>query len=313
MAKELIYGTMGLGGSWDIETPITDEHQQIADTAFSTAIESGISFIDLADIYTRGKSERVLGSYLKRNPGLREKLTIQSKCGIKIDGADFGSRFDFSYDYILKSVENILKRLEIDCLDILLLHRPDPLVHKSEIKKAFDHLFDNKMIKNIGVSNMDYHQIELLEFYTDRKIYANQLQLSLEKCDFVLNSVGFNNSCGDNLNFPLGTIEHAIKNNISIQAWSPLAGGIYSGKESKAEDPRITDTTKIVTKIAEKYKVSKDAIVLAWLLKHPANIKPVIGTTNPQRIKNSVESLNIDITSDEWYELLVASSGLRMP
>ncbi len=310
----LIYGAMGLGGNFDKNSPVTTEHIEQAELALNAVIESGINFIDLADIYKAGKSEIVVGEYLKNNPGLREKLTIQSKVGIHLRETYFGSTFDFSYKHIVTSVDQILKRLSIDSLDILLLHRPDPLMDRVELKQAIDELFNSGRIKALGVSNMDYHQIKLIEAYTERKVVANQLELSLLKSDFVSNSVGFNNYYGHNCDFPIGTIEHCILNNIDIQSWSPVARGVFSRDEVNTEvDSKVLKTREIVNRIANERGVSANVIILAWLLKHPAKIKPVIGSTNPDRIKDSLKALNVDLTRNEWYELMAAVKGLPMP
>lgn len=310
----IIYGGMSLGGEWGNIDPLTKANFEEGRVALETAIESGINFIDLADIYKDGKSELVVGNFLKSKPGLREKLVIQSKVGIHLTGADFGSRFDFTYKHITGSVDQILERIGTDYLDILLLHRPDPLLERDELKKAIDKLFDSGKIRDLGVSNMDYHQIDLLEAYTGRKIVVNQLELSLLKCDFVRSSVGFNNDYSLGSDFPMGTIEHSILNNISLQSWSPIARGIYSGKKlDKNTVQTVINTKKIVERLAEEKNVSADAIVLAWLMKHPAKINPVIGSKNPQRIRNAVEAYSVELSRDEWYELVVSSTGKPMP
>lgn len=310
----IIYGAMGLGGDWAEDTKITEKHVEEAKIALDTAIECGITFFDLADIYKAGKSEIVFGQYLKENPRVREKIIIQSKVGIHLTGASFGSRFDFSYAHIIKAVDGILSRLGTDYLDILLLHRPDPLMDKDELKRAIDELFAQGKIRDLGVSNMDYHQIQLIEAYTDRKIIANQLELSLLKTDFVSSAIGFNNANGKNLDFPIGTLEYCMLNNVSLQSWGPLAKGIYSGRLLSETTPQAVYKTKeIVERIANDRNVSTDGVVLAWLMKHPAKIKPVIGTKNPDRIRNAMDAFKIQLTRDEWYELLVASRGVSMP
>lgn len=310
----IIYGGMGLGGEWGKINPLTEIDYEEGRIALDTAIECGINFIDLADIYREGKSELVVGNYLKSKPGLREKLIIQSKVGIHLTGAEFGSRFDFSYKHIISSVDQILERIGTDYLDILLLHRPDPLLDRDEIKKAIDELFDSGKIRDLGVSNMDHHQIQLLEAYTGRKMVANQLELSLLKTDFISSAVGFNNYFSLGTNFPLGTIEHSILKNISLQSWSPIAQGIYTGKKLDKNTPQtVINTKKIVERLAKEKNVSTDAIVIAWLMKHPAKINPVIGSKNPQRIKNAVEAYSVELSRDEWYELVVSSTGKPMP
>ena len=310
----IIYGAMGLGGPWEENFELTQKQFIEGEKAIETALEEGIKFFDLADIYKNGRSEIVFGDYLKKHPDIREQIIIQSKVGIHIWGSDFGSRFEFSYEHIIKSVDEILHRLNTDYLDILLLHRPDPLCDRDELKKAIDELFESGKIHNLGVSNMDYHQIRLVEAYTGRKVIANQLELSLKKTDFVDSAIGFNNPHGKGLDFQLGTLEYCIANNVSIQSWSPLARGIFSGAPLDDDTPKtVLETKELVLTLAKKYGVSPDAIVIAWLMKHPAKINPVIGTTHPERIKFAMEALKVSLTRDEWYELLVKSKGVPMP
>ncbi len=310
----LWYGAMGLGGSWDPTRPLTEKDIEAGIPILDTVLDCGIKRIDLADIYHHGKSESVVGAYLKHHPGLRDQLTIQSKTGIQLTGTNFGSRFDFSYDHITKSVDGILRRLGTSYLDILLLHRPDPLVDRGEIKEAIDKLFSEKKIRALGVSNMSKEQIELLELYTGRHIAVDQLELSLHKHDFVSSAVGFNNSGGARTDFPLGTLEYCMTHDVTLQAWSPLARGIYSGKPYDELTPdTVKETTQIVKRIATERKVSSEAVVLAWLLRHPAHIEPVIGSTNPSRIRNCLQAYDITLTRNEWYELFVASRGIPMP
>ncbi len=311
----IIYGTMGLGGSsWAPEDELTGEDITDGIKALQTAYECGIRFFDLADIYKSGKSELVFGHFLKENPSLRKEIIVQSKVGIQLARNGFGPRYNFSYEHIIHSVDNILKRIGTDYLDILLLHRPDPLLERDDIKKAMDYLFGSGKVRALGVSNMDYHQIQLLEAYTNRKIVANQLELSLSKTDFVSSAIGFNNYRGNNLNFTLGTIEHSILNNISLQSWGPLSKGIYSGAPINENTPEsVIHTKNVVTRIAKEHNVSNDGVVLAWLMKHPAKIKPVIGTKNPERIKDAMDAFKVTLTRDEWYELLDTASGIRIP
>lgn len=310
----IIYGTMGLGGEWDGPSEVPEKYIEEARVALDTALECGITFFDLADIYRGGKSEIVMGHYLKEHPNLRENIIVQSKVGIKLTGSTFGSRFDFSYQHIIEAVDNILSRLGTDYLDILLLHRPDPLMDRNEIKRAIDELFSHGKIRALGVSNMDYHQIKLLEAYTDRRIVANQLELSLSKTDFVDSTIGFNNSNGENIDLQLGTLEYCMLHEVSLQSWSPLARGIYSGKPLDENTPdTVYKTKEIVERIAREQNVSSDGVVLAWLMKHPAKINPVIGTTNPDRIRKTMDALKVKLTREEWYELWVASRGVNLP
>ncbi len=311
--RYLIYGIMGLGGSWEENIPVSVQDIENAKAAINAAIECGINYFDLADVYRAGKSDIVFGHYLKENPRLRENIFIQSKVGIRLTGTDFGARFDFSREHILNSVEGTLERLGTDYLDVLLLHRPDPLMDGNELKAAVDELFMKGKIRALGVSNMDYHQIRLIEAYTGRRITVNQLELSLSKTDFISSGVGFNNRSGRNLDFPIGTLEYCMMNRVSLQSWGSLAKGIYSGKPFNRDTPdNVRKTAEIVERIARDRRVSPEGVVLAWLMKHPAKINPVIGSTNPERIKKTTDAFKIELTRDEWYELFVASRGMQM-
>lgn len=310
----MIYGVMGLGGKWGDDGPVTKADIEEGRLALDAALDCGITFFDLADIYKDGKSEIVFGHYIKENPQIRDKIIIQSKVGILLKGAPFGSRFDYTYDHIIDSVDKILSRTNTSYLDILLLHRPDPLMDRHELKRAIDELFALGKIRALGVSNMDHHQIQLVEAYTGRKVVTNQLELSLSKSDFVDGTVGFNNSGGKNIDFPIGTLEYCMLNNISLQSWSPLARGLYSGRPIDSTTPdTVVNTKAIVDRIAKENDLSADGVVLSWLMKHPANINPVIGSTKPERIKKAMDALDIQLTRDQWYELLVSSNGVSMP
>ncbi|MGF7141915.1 putative oxidoreductase [Anaerotaenia torta] len=309
----LIYGIMGLGGSWEEDIPVSAQDIELGKTAIDAAIGCGIHYFDLADVYRAGKSDLVFGHYLKENPQIRERIIIQSKAGIRLTGTDFGARFDFSCEHIKNSVEGTLERLGTDYLDVLLLHRPDPLMDGQELKAALDELFLKEKIRALGASNMDYHQMKLIEACTGRRITVNQLELSLSKTDFISSGVGFNNRSGRNLDFPIGTLEYCMMNRVSLQSWGALAKGIYSGRPLDRTLPdTVHKTREIVERIAKDRKVSPEGVVLAWLMKHPAKIKPVIGSTNPKRIKNTTDAFKIQLTRDEWYELLVASRGMQM-
>jgi predicted oxidoreductase len=301
--QRIIYGTMGL----------SCRDQSKADTVFDHIFSKGIDFIDTADIYGQGDSEKAIGDYLKRNPGVRKNISIQSKLGIQNRGTSFGARYNFSYEHITESIQGILERLAVDHIDILLFHRPDPLVERDELFKAVDTLCTQGLVKNIGVSNMHRAHIELLEAYTGKHVVANQLELSLRAHQFASGTPGFNNALSSvSTQFPIGTVEYCMLHDVSLQSWSPLARGLYSGDtapESK-QDARIWE---IVGRLADEYATSREAIVLAWIMRHPARIAPVIGTTNTGRIDRSLQANDVELSRDHWYELLSAACGSPMP
>lgn len=311
--SRLIYGTMGLGGGWN-KNPIEKKDIIEAQEAIEAAIETGINFFDHANIYQFNKSEEVFGQYLKANPSLRNKIFIQSKVGIVLATEERKAQFDFSYDHIIKEVTGSLKRLKTEYLDCLLLHRPDPLMEVKEVKAAVDYLFKKGMIKNIGVSNMGQHQIKYIAQYIERPIAANQLEMSLYKLDFVTGGILFNQPGYKNIDFPIGTIEYCNRKEISLQGWSPLARGIYTGKELDNEVPlKVIKTKEMVARMAEEKGVTSETIVLSWLMRHPALISPVIGTKNPDRIRATKGACELELTRDEWYDLFITSRGEDMP
>lgn len=304
---------MGLGGNWN-ETEITDEAVEKAVKAFETAIEVGITFFDFADIYSKGKSEKVFGEVIKKRPDIREKIKIQSKAGIILPDEEGINQFDFSTSHLVKTVEKSLKNLGVDMLDSLLLHRPDPLMNAKEMKEAFDYLFENKMIAQMGVSNMNQYQIQFIEKAVGRKIKANQLEISLLQLDWLDGTIGVNNDEGFKSTMTPGLMEYMMMNDIEIQAWSPMARGLFSGKEL-GENPNeiIVKTGKYVKQLAQEKETTPEAIVLAFIMKHPGGIRPVIGTTKPERIKASVEAEKITLSRREWYKLYILSRGEMLP
>jgi predicted oxidoreductase len=312
-ASRLAVGVMGLGGTWDT-TPITADHIKHAHLVIDTALETGINFFDHADIYMMGKAEQVFGEVLKERPELREQLFIQSKCGIRFeDELGNPARYDFSKEWILKSVDGSLKRLNTEYLDILLLHRPDPLMEPKEIAEAFSILKQAGKVRYFGVSNFHVHQIEFLQSFFPDPLVVNQIQLSLEHRDWIEQGIMFNNEAGKHLNFAPGILEYCRMNGVQIQAWGSLAQGIYSGRKLKRQPKQVKLTAKLVAKLSEKYRTSLEAIVIAWLLRHPAAIQPVIGTTNRGRIRGCAEALNIELSREDWYALFVSARGERMP
>ncbi|CAM3858669.1 aldo/keto reductase [Mesobacillus thioparans] len=313
-ASQLVFGCMGLGGGWD-QSPIELGHVKQAHEAVEAALASGINMFDHADIYTLGKAETVFGQVLKEKPGLREEIIIQSKCGIRFGDQESGlpTRYDFSKSYILDSVDGILSRLGIEYLDILLLHRPDALMEPAEVGEAFHQLTASGKVRSFGVSNMNAGQIRLLQKHTDEKIIVNQLEMSLNKIGWLDTGVHVNQEAARQNTFPDGTLEYLQMEGIQIQSWGSLAKGLYTGKNIDGESESVKQTAAMVKKLAEEKQTTPEAIVLAWLMRHPAAIQPVIGTVNPARIKACGEAVNINLSRDEWYSLYVSSRGVNLP
>ncbi len=281
-----------------------------------SALDQGINFFDHADIYGRGRREEAFAAIWDEVPGLRSKIVLQSKCSIRFAGEPdehAPTRYDFSYEHIVQSVDGSLQRLKTDYLDILLLHRPDALVEPEEVARAFDHLQQAGKVRFFGVSNHTPSQIQYLQKYVDQPMAANQLQLSVVHTHLIDEGIVLNRS-----DYPVptrgeGTLDFCRIHDITIQAWSPLAGGIVSGKPLAEPDKRMEETAALVAKMAEEKGVSKEAIVIAWLLRHPAHIQPIIGTMNPTRIAGACQADNIELTREEWYSLFAAGRGRTLP
>ncbi|QHW31071.1 aldo/keto reductase [Paenibacillus rhizovicinus] len=308
-ASQLVLGCMRLGGDWDARNPITAEHYNEGRAALEAALEIGINMFDHADIYTRGKAERVFGQLLKESPSLRESIILQSKCGIRMAEEGEPARFDFSEEHILRSVDGTLERLGTEYIDILLLHRPDPLVDPEEVASAISKLKASGKVRHFGVSNMSQGQIRLLAAYSDEPFIVNQLEMSLSKTSFVDTGVTVNQEASRESVFPEGTMEYCRLENIQLQSWGPLAQGLFSGRSLDGQSEAVVKTAKLVADYAERLNTTPEAIVLAWLMMHPAGIQPVIGTINPARILACKDAPSIRLTREDWAWLYNASRG----
>jgi predicted oxidoreductase len=278
------------------------------------ALDHGINFFDHADIYGRGEREEVFSALWKRSPGIREKIFVQSKCGIKPgDGSGMPTRYDFSYEHILRAVEGSLQRLKTDYLDVLLLHRPDPLVEPEEVAQAFNELHQSGKVRWFGVSNQTSAQMQLLQAYVEQPLVANQVELSVVHNQLFNDGVQFNRDEAGVTSRSEGTVEFCRLHNITLQAWGPLAAGRVTGRLPDNPDPRFAATAKVVAEMADEKGVSKEAILVAWLLRHPARIQVIIGSTNAARIKATAHADEVKLTRDEWYQLFTAGRGDQVP
>ncbi|QGQ97587.1 aldo/keto reductase [Paenibacillus psychroresistens] len=311
-ASQLVLGFMAHGGGWN-DNPVTLSELKRAHDAVETALSVGINMFDHADIYSKGKAELLFGQVLKERPEIRDKIIIQSKCGIRAAEGPIPSRFDFSKDHIIASADGILNRLGLEKLDILLLHRPDPLIEPEEVAEAFRQLKATGKVDRFGVSNMSAGQMKLLEAYLDEPLVANQLELNLLKLDWLEAGIYMNHSEGKDYSFPDGTIEHCRLLNVQLQAYSPLARGLFSGGDRSNASAAVQETAALVARMAEEKDTTKEAIVLSFLLRHPAHIQPVIGTADPDRIRACSEAMKVNLSHGEWYQLYVTSRGRGMP
>lgn len=274
-------------------------------------LENGINSFDHADVYgtagMRGECEQLFGQVLKENPGLRDKVYIQSKCGICKSEQDY---YDFSKEHILEAVDGILTRLQTGYLDVLLLHRPDTLMEPEEVADAFETLHKAGKVRYFGVSNMNPGQVELLERAVDAPLVFNQLQLSIAHCPMIDTGLSVNNRIPQAVDYEGGILEYSRLKAMTIQAWSPFQKGLFEG-------PFLTDRetygelNAYIDQLAEKYNVKNTAIAVAWILRHPAHMQVILGTTNEKRIADACQGADIILTREEWYTLY-AKAGKRI-
>lgn len=283
---------------------IHETEPQIISELINTALDEGINFFDHADIYGNGKSEELFAKAVDMSPRVREKFILQTKCGIR-EGF-----FDFSKEHILNSVNGSLKRLKTEFIDVLLLHRPDTLMEPLEVAEAFDILHKSGKVRYFGVSNQNPMQIELLKKFLDHRIIVNQLQFSLTNTGMIDAGLNVNMEINPSINRDGSILEYCRLKDISIQAWSPFLFGFFEGVF--IDHPKFPVLNKKMDEIAEKYGVSKNAIAIAWILRHPAGIQPVAGTTNAERLKSVCRASKIRLSRKEWYDLYL-SAGNKLP
>ncbi|MDE8667049.1 aldo/keto reductase [Pseudarthrobacter sp. H3Y2-7] len=312
--QELIYGCMGLGGSWSDE-PHGASHVDEAAAAVGAALAAGITLFDHADIYRGGKSEAVFGEVLASDAGLRDRIRLQTKCGIRLNERGLATHYDLSRDAILERVRGSLKRLQTEYVDVLLLHRPDPLTDLGEVAAAVGQLLAEGKVRQVGVSNMSGAQIRALQDRLDVPVVANQLEMSLLKRAWLESQVLVNHPDSLDYSFPHGTLEYCAGNGVTLQAYGALARGLYTG--AAAEDPTSaeTSTAVLIRELAGTYATTGESVLLGWLMKHPAGIAPVIGTVNPARIAACADAARVAqaMTRADWYGLWIAARGTNLP
>ncbi len=309
----IVYGCMGLGGDWS-SAPYGLAEIDEAEAAVEAALEAGIAIFDQAEAYRFGKSEAVFGEVLSRSGGLRERIQINTHCGLSNDSREV-PHYDLDGAAIIESVRRSLTRLKTDYIDTLLLNRADPLLEPGQIASAFEFLRSSGKVRYLGVSNMSGTRIASLQRHLDTPIVVNQMEMSLGKRDWIETGVLVNHRDRNRYSFPEGTIEYCLGNSVRLQAWAPLARGVYSGRASAASTPEEAATAKLVLSLAHGKNTTPEAIVLAWLMKHPAGIEPVIGTRDPKRILASqdAELQATLMTRHEWYALWRAARGADVP
>jgi predicted oxidoreductase len=276
--------------------------KQKAESFVEKALELGANFFDHADIYGAGHCEEIFAEAVHMSPSVREKMILQSKCGIR------QGRFDFSKEYILNSVDEILKRLKTDYLDVFLLHRPDALVEPEEVAEAFDHLYQSGKVRYFGVSNQKPMQIQLLQRYVKQPIVANQLQLSATNTNMISNGLEVNMTTDKAIDRDGSILDFCRLQDITIQPWSPYQFGFFEGVFLDNDKfPKLNET---INRIAKSYGVSNTAIAMAWLLRHPAKMQPVTGTMNEKRLEEICGASELYLTREEWYEIYVSAGNI---
>ena len=273
-----------------------------ADILIKTAIEEGINFFDHADIYGDGLSEEIFSDVLCKNPSIRDKIILQTKCSIVP-----GVMYDFSKEHILNSVNGSLKRLKTDYVDTLLLHRPDTLMEPEEVAEAFSILHREGKVKEFGVSNHTPMQIELLNKYLDNKIIVNQLQFGIMHTEMIDSSLNMNINNTASINRDGSVLEYCRLKDITIQAWSPYQYGFFEGVF--LDNDKFKELNSKINEIAEKYNVTNTTIATAWILRHPAKIQTIVGTMNPNRLREIAKASNVNLTRKEWYEIYLAAGN----
>jgi len=278
--------------------------KQEISTLLHTALDEGINFFDHADVYGGGKSEEKFSEALDMNSSLREKMILQTKCGIR------KGYFDFSKEHILEAVDGSLKRLRTDYIDVLLLHRPDTLVEPEEVAEAFTILESSGKVKYFGVSNQNPMQIELLCKFVKQKIHFNQLQLSITNTGMIDAGINVNMKIDRSVNRDGSILDYCRLKDIIIQPWSPFQYGFFEGVF--LDNPKFPELNQKIDAIAADKGVTNTAIAVAWLLRHPARMQPILGTTNAQRVKDSCQASGVTLTREEWYQIYLAA-GNQLP
>lgn len=267
------------------------------------AVENGVNFFDHADIYGAGTCEEIFGKALNMTDIRREDVFVQSKCGIVP-----GIMYDLSKEHIITSVDGILKRLGMEYIDALLLHRPDALVEPEEVAEAFDELEKNGKVRYFGVSNMKPMQIELLKKCVKQPLMANQLQVSAAHSSMIGNGMEVNMLTPGAVDRDGSVLDYCRLKDITIQAWSPFQYGMIEGPFMLNEN--FAELNAKLAEIGKKYGVSATTIATAWLLRHPVNMQVLAGTMTAGRFKEICSACDIQLTKQEWYEIYLSAGNI---
>ncbi len=303
LSTRLAYGCWRIAGTWD-PAAVTPECQAQGRRAVRAAFEAGYTLFDHADIYCGGMAETIFGQALKEVSGMRERVLIATKCGIRMAGEprpDSPFRYEFTAEHIVRSCEQSLKRLGIETIDLYQLHRPDYLMDPEEVAGAFARLNQAGKVREFGVSNFRPSQVTALQRACPMPLLVNQVEISL----------AYRNCFED------GTLDQCLAEHMTPLAWSPLAGGLLADGAKQLlpwqEGYRIKPMVAALDAVAKARGASRTVVALAWLLKHPARIVPIVGSTNPASIRDAVKADQLELSRDEWYRLLEAARGERLP
>ncbi len=302
-SSRLAYGCWRVGGSWD-PTRVTPESRAAGHRAIIAAYEAGYTLFDNADIYCGGEAEKIFGEVLKEVSGMRSRVLVATKCGIRPPGTPHPhspQRYDFSKDYLLECCENSLRRLNIDTIDLYLLHRPDFLADPEEIAEAFSELKTSGKVRYFGVSNFRPTLVTALQAACPMPLVVHQVEISLAKLDALTD----------------GTLDQCLIEKVTPMAWSPLAAGLIGAGAHDLLPFQKTYRTEpflpAIDAVAKDRGASRTSVALAWLLKHPSRIQPIIGSVNPDRIRQAAKADELELTREEWYRLLLAARGEPLP
>lgn len=303
ICSRLSYGNMRSAATWTV-SEATAERRAAGVAAHLAAYECGYTLFDSADIYCHGVCEEILGQFLREHPSARKDLVIATKCGIRFDKDNAPTaphRYDFSKEHILWSAEQSLKRMGIETIDLYQLHRPDVLMNPPEIAEAFASLHKSGKVRYFGVSNFLPSQFSALQAHLKDTLIVNQVEIHLGRL-----------AC-----FEDGTLDQCIEKNITPLAWSPLAGGwLGTGREPRNNDPKHPHKRwilKVLDDIAAELGISRTVAAVAWLMKHPSKIIPIIGSNNPANIRDCAKADDVEMSREQWYRLFLAARGVALP
>jgi len=302
-SSRLAYGCWRVAGTWD-PAEVTPESRAAGLRAIIAAYEAGYTLFDNADIYCGGEAERMLGTVLKEVSGMRDRILLATKCGIRPAGTpnpDSPQRYDFSSEHILAACDASLKRLGADTIDIYMLHRPDYLADPQEIANAFSQLQAQGKVRYFGISNFRPTLVTALQVACPMPLVVHQVEISLARLD----------------TFTDGTLDQCLIERITPMAWSPLAAGLIGGGATRLLPGQKGYRPELflgaLDAVAKNRGVSRIAVALAWLMKHPARIMPVVGSVRPERIREAAKADELELTREEWYRLLLAARGEPLP